>query len=83
MFLKELQLNVQYLQEQAQELKSGDVKQMKDVIDFGKQLLSGIEYYRGLSNESLQQLNFKEQLAVYEIEISTISKGILDRFEPK
>lgn len=83
MFLKELQLNVQYLNEQAQELKSGDVKQMKDVIDFGKQLLVGIDYYRGLSDESLQQFNFKEQLSQYETEISDISKGILDRFESK
>jgi hypothetical protein len=83
MFLKELQLNVQYLKEQAQELKSSDVKQMKDVIDFGKQLLSGIEYYRGLSDESLHQFNFKEQLTMYETEISNISKDISDRFEPK
>jgi hypothetical protein len=83
MFLKELQLNVQYLREQAQELKPGDVKQMKDVIDFGKQLLSGIDYYRGLSHTSLQQANFREQLSAYENEVLNISRAILDRFEVK
>ncbi|HEY0656202.1 MAG TPA: hypothetical protein VGD65_23875 [Chryseosolibacter sp.] len=83
MFLKELQLNVKYLQEQAQELKPGDVKQMKDVIDFGKQLLSGIDYYRGLSDAALQQPNFREQLKTIENEVSNISKVILDRFEVK
>jgi hypothetical protein len=83
MFLKELQLNVKYLQEQAQELKPGDVKQMKDVIDFGKQLLSGIDYYRGLSDAALQQSNFREQLKTIENEVSNISKVILDRFEVK
>jgi hypothetical protein len=80
MFLKELQLNVKYLQEQAEELKQDDVKQMKDVIDFGKQLLSGIEYYRGLSDAALQQPNFREQLKTIENEVSNISKVILDRF---
>jgi hypothetical protein len=78
MFLKELQLNVQYLKEQAQELKPGDVRQMKDVVDFGKQLLSGISYYRGLSHTSLQQGNFREQLSAYENEVLNISRSILD-----
>jgi hypothetical protein len=80
MFLKELQLNVQYLKEQAQELKSGETRQMKDVIDFGKQLLSGIDYYRSLADESLQQFNFKEQLTRYETEVSNISNDIAGRF---
>jgi hypothetical protein len=79
MFLKELWLNVQYLQEQVEELKAGDVKRMKDVIDFGNQLLAGIVYYRGLSDKSLKQTNFKEQLIHYETEVSNISKTILDR----
>ena len=83
MFLKELQLNVQYLQGQAQELKSGDVKQMKDLLDFGKQLLSGIEYYRGLSDSAFQQSNFGEQLNAYENEVLNISREILERFDGK
>jgi len=80
MFLKELQLNVEYLKEQANELKSTDAKQIKDVFDFVKQLLAGIEYYRGLTNETFQS-NFKDLLSLFETEISNISKEILRRFE--
>ena len=83
MFLKELQLNVHYLQEQAQELKAGDVKQMRDAIDFGNQLMSGIDYYRGLPDAALQRPNFREQLGAYEHEVLHISRMILDRFEEK
>lgn len=82
MFLKELQLNVEYLKEQANELKSTDTKQIKDVFDFVKQLLAGIEYYRGLTNETFQS-NFKDLLSLFETEISNISKEILRRFETK
>jgi hypothetical protein len=82
MFLKELKLNVDYLKEQANDLKPSDIKQMKDVVDFAKQLLSGIEYYRGLTNETLQS-NFKDLLSRIETEIYSISKEILERFETK
>lgn len=83
MFVKEVMLNIQYLKEQAQELKAGDGRQMKDVIDFGKQLLSGIDYYRGLADSSFQQAKFREQLNVCENEVLIISRGILDRFAVK
>jgi hypothetical protein len=81
MFLKELQLNVQYMREQSHALKAGDLKLMKDIIDFGKQLLSGIEYYRSLSDESLQNSDFRGQLTMYETQVSNISRDISNRFE--
>jgi hypothetical protein len=81
MFLKELQLNVQYMREQAQDLKADDLKLMKDIIDFGKQLLSGVEYYRSLPDESLQNADFREHLTIYESQVLNISQDILNRFE--
>lgn len=81
MFLKELQLNVQYMREQSHELKAGDLKLMKDIIDFGKQLLSGIEYYRSIADESLQNSDFRLQLTAYETQVLSISRDISNRFE--
>ncbi|HEY5918900.1 MAG TPA: hypothetical protein VIU13_15895 [Chryseolinea sp.] len=79
MFIKELKLNVDYLKEQASELKLDDKKQMKDALAFGKQLLTGIEYYRSISDKISQTDRFNVQLNNLETEISTISYQILSR----
>ncbi len=68
MFLKELELNVQYLREKLQEAASG-AKQLKDILDFGKQLLVGIEYYRALPDKEIQQPEFKSTLSRNETDI--------------
>jgi hypothetical protein len=79
MFIKELKLNVDYLREQASELKPDDKKQTKDALDFGKQLLSGIEYYRLMSGKISQTERFNIQLNDLETEVKTISGEILSR----
>jgi hypothetical protein len=81
MFIKELQLNVQYMTEQAGELKPADVKQAKDVFDFGKQLLTGIEYYRGISNEISDAHDFETQLDSCHATILDLMKEIARRFD--
>ena len=79
MFIKELKLNVDYLREQASELKADDKKQMKDALDFGKQLLSGIEYYRSMSNKISQTERFNIQLNDLETEVNVISHEVSSR----
>ena len=79
MFIKELKLNVDYLREQASELKPDDKKQMKDALDFGKQLLSGIEYYRSMSDKISQTERFNIQLNDLETEVNAISNEVLNR----
>jgi hypothetical protein len=76
MFIKELQLNIQYLKEQAQELKRSALQQNDEAIDFGKQLLTGIQYYRNVPDDSLQNEYFKEQLLACEAEIVNITQSI-------
>jgi hypothetical protein len=73
MFIKELQLNVDYLREQATSVKREDSKTIKDIIDFSKQLLSGIEYYRPLSEKIDSNSNtFITQLDFFESEIKKL-----------
>lgn len=49
MFIKELFLNIRYLEEQMLDLAALDTKAAKDLLDFSKNLLKGIAYYRQLS----------------------------------
>lgn len=49
MFIKELELNIQYLSEQVNELDASDVRAVKDLQLFSRNLLQGISYYRDLS----------------------------------
>jgi hypothetical protein len=51
MFIKELELNIDYLKEQMDQLKVRNEKLLKEITSFGDQLLKGIEYYRNLSGE--------------------------------
>jgi hypothetical protein len=76
MFIKELSLNVEYLEEQATSLKKEDVKQTKDVLDFAKQLLTGIAYYRTISDKISGPGQFNEQLDNFEDKISKLTSLI-------
>jgi len=80
MFIKELKLNIDYLREQSSELKPDDKKQMKEPLDFAKQLLTGIEYYRSISDKISQTDRFNVQLNELEAEINSISDEIVNRF---
>jgi len=80
MFLKELQLNIEYLKEQSQAIRNADPKMIKEIIDFGKQLLSGIAYYRSLKDVSLLKHEFTAALSHYEKEIHDISNDAANRF---
>jgi hypothetical protein len=62
MFIKELKLNVDYLQEQASEK---DVK-AKDLLAFGNQLLTGISYYRSIAVKISAIEDFINQLSKLE-----------------
>lgn len=81
MFIKELKLNVDYLKEQTSESGKEDNKQLKDALDFSKQLLLGIEYYRSISDKISNSDRFNDQLAYLESEINTISNKILSRLK--
>lgn len=79
MFIKELQLNVDYLREQATSVKKEDPKAVKDITEFSKQLLSGIAYYRPLSEKIDSNGNaFATQLDFFENEVKKI-EGDLSR----
>jgi hypothetical protein len=81
MFIKELMLNVDYLKEQAADLKKEDSKKAKDILDFSKQLLTGIEYYRAMATQISPNEQFKHQLSALEMEIIDVSHQILRRSE--
>jgi hypothetical protein len=73
MFIKELKLNVDYLKEQSSSLIRTDTKRTKDMLDFAKQLLTGIEYYRSISDTISNRDKFNLQLNELESEIRNIS----------
>lgn len=71
MFIKELKLNVDYFNEQLEEVDRENAKQLKELTNFAKQLLSGIEYYRSMSLKVKHSEKFNTQLAILEDEIKT------------
>lgn len=79
MFIKELHLNVEYLSEQVTTFNKDDLKAMKDAINFAKQLLTGIEYYRSLGDKIVMNKNFDAQLSALQTEILEISNAISER----
>jgi hypothetical protein len=79
MFIKELQLNVEYLREQLADLKGSDTRQIKDALDFGKQLLCGIEYYRTILHQLPDPDRFANQLTECETEIKKIALQLSER----
>lgn len=78
MFVKELKLNVDYLKEKVSEWNREDSKQMRDIADFSKQLLAGIDYYRSISSKLPDPNSFEEQLQVLEDEIIALSGGLIE-----
>lgn len=73
MFIKELQLNVDYLKEQITSSKADDAKVLKDIHDFSKQLLSGVDYYRSISGDIKSNADtFVTQLDYFETEIKNM-----------
>lgn len=76
MFIKELKLNVEYIREQADELTEADHKKQKEILDFIKQLLGGISYYRSIADKINNREQFNAQLDHLERE----AKNISDRF---
>ena len=74
MFIKELTLNVDYLREQLESLKQGDSKHLKDILAFAKQLIAGIDYYRGISDKVSNNEKFDAELDRLENEIKYVSQ---------
>lgn len=73
MFIKELILNIKYLEEQILDLTDKDVKTAKDLLDFSKNLLKGISYYRDLALHIPSDAGqFKDQLTSGENEINSL-----------
>lgn len=72
MFIKELKLNVDYLRELSG-LINQNIKKIKDVLDFAKQLLTGIDYYRSICDNVQNKEKFTIQLNDLETEIQNIS----------
>jgi hypothetical protein len=79
MFIKELRLNVCYMKEQVEELKDGDEKAAKELDKFGRQLLAGIEYYRGLNHATLQTESFRDQLHKEELLLQNVMEELAGR----
>jgi len=57
MFIKELNLYYDYLKEQVSEIKNPIPKQVKSLEGFKKNLLSGVDYYKGLSQKFSEKYN--------------------------
>lgn len=74
MFIKELNLNLEYMREQIDGLKQGNEKMMKDIKSFGNQLLKGIEYYRQEAGQivSYSKDKFLQQLDLCEKNITSL-----------
>lgn len=71
MFIKELILNVKYLEEQILDMNETTLKMTMELLHFSKNLLMGIDYYRNLaSSVSMKKSEFEEQLTQCENEIN-------------
>ena len=71
MFIKELKLNVDYFNEQLEEVDRDNAKQCRELTNFAKQLLNGISYYRSISPKVKHSEKFLTQLTIVEDEIKT------------
>lgn len=79
MFIKELELNIAYVKEQLGALKQGESKSIKDILDFIKQLLTGIGYYRSIANNIADADSFNSHLTILEDELENISTLVTKR----
>lgn len=74
MFIKELELNIEYLKEQ---VESGDTKALKDAVKYATTLLQGISYYRSITekitDDDTKRENFTSKLNEKEKELATIT----------
>ena len=84
MFIKELVLNMNYLKEQIEEFKDVNEKIGKELIGFCQNLLSGITYYRNLSESIVKQAKnvFLSQLQEYEKDVEILLEGIQLQLQP-
>ena len=78
MFIKELNLNIDYLKEQVADLKERSEKKLKEMISFGDQLMRGINYYRNLSREIVKEgtEKFLQQLDSAEEGLNHLIAGL-------
>ncbi|MCD9018785.1 hypothetical protein [Parachryseolinea silvisoli] len=77
MFIKELLLNIKYLEGQMPALTEMDAKAAKDLLHFSLNLLKGIAYYRELSSRiTRDDAVFNEQLTDCEGEIGKLVKKL-------
>lgn len=83
MFIKELELNIAHVKEQLKEIKKDDSKSIKDILNFTKQLQTGIEYYRSISHAIVDAGNFSKHLIILECELNDISMLITNPTEIK
>jgi hypothetical protein len=81
-FIKELKLNVDYVKEQVSDLKREEAKKTKEILDFVKQLLTGIAYYRTISNTISNSKRFNNQLDDLELEANDILNALASRKIP-
>jgi hypothetical protein len=73
MFIKELTLNIKFLEEKVTEVSEMNRKIVKDLQEFSANLLKGIQYYRSFSSViSCDHSNFDEQLNSCEGEVNNM-----------
>ena len=83
MFIKELELNIAYAKEQFDTLKDGDTKSIKDLVDFIKQLIVGVEYYRTLSSKIDNAVDFSNRINILECELTDIFAEIMKKYHAR
>lgn len=81
MFVKELQLNIEFIKEKKQEMEPADRKLVKYVLDFLKQLTTGIEYYRSISDQLKADECFNATLDSIELEIKKVQMDVEAHFQ--
>ena len=74
MFIKELRLNIDYLQEQVEGITSWNEKLLREVTSFGNELVKGIAYYRQMADVILEKGKdrFLEELGQCEERIQMV-----------
>lgn len=78
MFIKELQLNIHYLAERVGDLRRQNEKHVRELLEFGSQLLKGIGYYRRLAEEIVKNGSeqFRLQLESSEADLKQLLQDL-------